>query len=81
MKPAATAHVDKEQNMTEVEKLKQMAIDRYNEDGGVMYECSEDKDYESEIKQHGTAEAAWAWNLRIVEAQKETQACYEVKEW
>ena len=60
--------------MDEVAKLKQMAIDRYGEDGGVMCECFSEQDYVEAIAKDGTAEAAWAWQVRIVEAQKETQA-------
>lgn len=67
--------------MTEIEKLKQMAIDKYAEDYGVMNECFDDADYAEAIAKDGTAEAAWAWHIRIVEAQREAQACYEVGEW
>lgn len=67
--------------MTEVEKLKQMAIDRYAVDGGVMHECFDAEDYAEAIAKDGTAEAAWAWHIRIVEAQRETQACYDTGEW
>lgn len=64
--------------MTEIEKLKKMAIDLYNVDDGEMSECFDAEDYAEAIARHGTAEAAWAWHLRIVGAQKETQACYDI---
>lgn len=67
-----------ETQTNEIAKLKQMAIDKYAEDYGVMCECFDSQDYIDDIVKYGTAEAAWVFHVRCVEAQRETQACYEV---
>lgn len=64
--------------MTEVEKLRQMAIDNYETDHGFMCECSDQADYEAAIAEHGTAAKAWSLHMRCIEAQKETQAYYDI---
>lgn len=66
--------------LSEVAKLKQMAIDKYADDHGVMCECFSHDDYVEAINKDGTAEVAWVWHLRIVGAQRETQACYDTGE-
>jgi hypothetical protein len=63
--------------MTEIQKLKQMARDLYETDGGEMLECFSDTDYAQLIEQKGTAEKAWAFHLRILEAQREAGGFYE----
>jgi hypothetical protein len=66
-----------DQIQAEVVKLRQMAIDKYEEDGGTMYECFSQQDYVNEVVEHGSADAAWAWNIRIVEASREAGGYYE----
>lgn len=63
--------------MTEIDKLKQMARDRYEADGGEMFECFSAADYAQIIEEKGTAEKAWVWHLRIVEAQREAGGFHE----
>jgi hypothetical protein len=62
---------------TEIDKLKTMATDQYEIDGGEMLETFDAADYVSEIAEHGTAAAAWAWHLRITEARREAGGFYE----
>ena len=66
--------------IAEVAKLREIAEQRYSEDGGVMAECWDAASYEAAIRKDGTAEAAWAFHLRVVDANKEACAYYEVRE-
>jgi hypothetical protein len=47
----------------EVQKLRKIAAERYHLDGGTMFECTSLDEYHALIKEHGTAEAAWAAEL------------------
>lgn len=55
----------------EVQKLKQIALERYHLDGGTMYECTDDAEYIELIIEYGTAEAAWAAELELCSIRKE----------
>lgn len=61
----------------QAQALKQIALDRYDVDGGTLYECSDAADYEALIAQHGTAEAAWNAHLDIHCIRREIQAGYD----
>jgi len=61
----------------QVDKLKQMAIDLYNEDAGFMYECTSDAEYVALIKEHGTAKKAWAWHMCIINIKRDEQCAGE----
>jgi hypothetical protein len=61
----------------EAAKLRQLAITNYVEDGGEMAECFDQSDYEREVLEQGSAEKAWAWNLRITEVRRENGGFYE----
>jgi hypothetical protein len=61
----------------EAAKLRQLAINNYDKDGGEMAECFDQADYEREVAEQGGAEQAWAWNLRITEARREAGGYYE----
>lgn len=62
---------------TEIDKLKTMAIDHYEIDGGEMCETFGAADYAELIEECKTAAAAWAWHLRITEARREAGGYYE----
>jgi hypothetical protein len=62
---------------TELDKLKTLANDRYEIDGGEMLETFSASDYDELIAEHETAEAAWSWHLRITEARREAGGFYE----
>ena len=62
---------------TEFDKLKQFAIDRYELDGGVMYESMDDDELIELIQKFETAENAWSIHMRIIDAMKESQSCYD----
>jgi hypothetical protein len=62
---------------TEIEKLKILAVEQYETDGGEMLETSDASDYAKLIAEHKTAAAAWAWHLRITEARREAGGFYE----
>lgn len=64
----------------EVNALRQLAQDQYEQDGGVAAECWSADDYMQMIAQHGTAKKAWKFHLRTIDAVRETQAVYEVEE-
>lgn len=61
----------------QVAKLKQIAIDKYDEDGGTMCECSSEQDYRDLIAKHGTAKKAWKAELEILEMRRENGGYYE----
>ena len=61
----------------EVLKLRQIAIDKYDQDGGTMYECSDEQDYIDAIEESGTASKAWKSHLEIHEIRKEISGYYE----
>ncbi len=56
--------------------LKAMALKFYSVDGGAMYECFSDSDYEGAIDEHGTARMAWKEHLKTLEAQRECGGYY-----
>lgn len=62
---------------TEVEILKSLALTNYAVDGGEMYECFDASDYADLIAECKTADAAWAYHLRITEARREVGGYYE----
>ena len=61
----------------EINKLKTLAVDQYETDGGEMLETFDASDYADLIAEHKTATAAWAWHLRITEARREAGGYYE----
>jgi len=61
----------------EIDKLKALAVDQYETDGGEMLETFSADDYAELIAEHRTATAAWAWHLRITEARREAGGFYE----
>jgi hypothetical protein len=61
----------------EIDKLKTMAIDHYEIDGGEMRETFDAADYAELIAEFKTAAAAWAWHLRITDARREAGGFYE----
>jgi len=62
---------------TEIDKLKTMAIEQYEIDGGEMLETFDAPDYADLIAEFKTATAAWAWHLGITEARREVGGFYE----
>ena len=62
----------------QIDALKALAEENYEQDGGVMSETYDAADYGRDITEHATAAKAWAFHMRIVEAQRESQAAYEV---
>ena len=61
----------------QIDKLKQIAVDKYDQDGGTMYECSDEQDYIDAIEESGTASKAWKSHLEIHEIRKEVGGYYE----
>lgn len=61
----------------EIDKLKTLAIEQYETDGGEMLETFDASDYADLIAEFKTATAAWAWHLRITEARREAGGYYE----
>lgn len=61
----------------EIDKLKTLANEQYEIDGGEMLETFDAADYAESIAEHKTATAAWAWHLRITEARREAGGFYE----
>ena len=55
----------------QVALLKQLAKDKYESDGGTMYECFTDGDYADLIADYKTAKKAWFAHLEVIEAQNE----------
>jgi hypothetical protein len=55
----------------EIQKLKKLALVRYEQDGGTMFECSDEQDYIDAIEDSRTAAKAWKYHLRIHEIRKE----------
>lgn len=53
-------------------ELKELALKNYALDGGTLYECSDWADYVEAIREHGTANKAWADHLNIFEIQRES---------
>jgi hypothetical protein len=64
----------------QINALRQLAQDCYEQDGGVAAECWGADDYMRLIGEHGTAKKAWKFHLRTVDAVRETQAVYEVED-
>lgn len=62
---------------TEIDKLKTLATEHYETDGGEMLETFGAADYAELIAEHKTAAAAWAWHLRITDARREAGGYYE----
>jgi hypothetical protein len=61
----------------EIDKLKTLANEQYEIDGGEMLETFDAADYVELIAEFKTATAAWAWHLRITEARREAGGYYE----
>jgi hypothetical protein len=55
----------------EVKKLRRIAAYRYHLDGGTMFECTTIDGYYILIRDHGTAEAAWEAELKLVDLRSE----------
>ena len=55
----------------EIQKLRRIAAERYHLDGGTMFECTTIDGYNILIRDHGTAEAAWAAELELVDLRSE----------
>ena len=47
----------------EIKELKKIAAERYELDGGELYECTADAEYMDMIAAHGTAVKAWEWHM------------------
>ena len=62
----------------EIDKLKTLALTKYETDGGEMLETFDEADYAEMIAEKKTARAAWAWHLRITECRREAGGYYEV---
>ena len=62
---------------TEAQALKRIALERYNQDGGTLCECSDAADYVRLVEEYGTAEAAWQAHMSIHAARREICAAYE----
>lgn len=63
--------------MEEAALLKQIALERYALDFGTMYECTDASGYADLIRRYGSAEAAWAAELELLEARRECGGYYE----
>lgn len=66
------------QKLAEVDALRRIAIERYEQDGGTMCECFDQADYIKAVERDGTAESAWTWHLRIEDARAEVGGAREV---
>jgi hypothetical protein len=55
----------------EAQKLRWIAAERYDLDGGTMFECTTIDGYNILIREHGTAEAAWEAELKLVDLRSE----------
>lgn len=63
---------------TALQVLKQISIDRYEQDGGTTYECMGDNELLDLLAQHNfDPEAAWAWQVLIYNCQREVCAAYD----
>ena len=72
-----TAEMTESRLKKEVLKLRQIAIDKYDQDGGTLHECSNEQDYIDAVKESGTAAKAWKDHLEIHEIRKEIGGYYE----
>jgi hypothetical protein len=61
----------------QIKELAALSLARYEEDGGVMYECYGPQDRAELIDAEGGVEAAWASHIRINEARREAYGYYE----
>ena len=61
----------------QVDKLKQLAIEKYDQDAGFMYECTDDAGYVELIEEHGTASKAWKFHLQIINIKRDEQCAGE----
>jgi hypothetical protein len=62
----------------QIKTLQQISIDRYEDDGGIMYECFDRAELAELIDaQDGDVEAAWKYHMRITEARRESGGYYE----
>ncbi len=61
----------------QVKQLQAIALERYEQDGGSMCECMSAAELEEMILEQGGVEEAWAFNVQIVEAQRESGGYYE----
>lgn len=70
--------------INQVDLLKAMAIKLYHLDGGEMHECTSHAEYVALIAEHGTAEAAWAYELQAhldrEEYYAETASSWDIPE-
>ncbi len=59
-------------------RLREIAVERYEEDGGTMCECFGEADYAAALEEsHGDPEAAWKAQVERVAVRREIQACYD----
>lgn len=61
----------------QIKELAELAITKYEEDGGVMHECFSTEELAELIDAEGSVAAAWAWHIRINEARREAYGYYE----
>ena len=61
----------------QINELSELAITKYEEDGGVMHECFSTEDKAKLIDAEGSVAAAWAMHIRINEANREAYGYYE----
>ena len=65
--------------ISDINALKRIALERYEQDSGTMCECFDTLDLARAIDEAGGVEQAWAQHLRDCGAVKETQACYDLE--
>ena len=61
----------------QIKELERIAIDRYEQDGGIMAECYGHAELAEMIDAEGGIDAAWAMHMRITEARREAGGYYE----
>ena len=61
----------------QIKELEQIARDRYEQDGGIMFECCGPDDLAEMIDAEGGVDEAWAMHMRITEARREAGGYYE----
>lgn len=63
----------------QVQELRQLGRDQYEVDGGVLEECYDDQALADMIDADGSVQEAWAFHLGVVDAKRESQACYDLE--
>jgi len=62
----------------QIAELKRIALERYSEDHGFMYECFDDQDYAEALRaSSGNVENAWKAQCVEIAIQREHCACYD----